>query len=115
AAVDTAAVVGEDVGDVELVLRRVVAVREERLVSEAGNGLFDALDPPPLALVEQRPGDVRPSRRHLSSPHPFALISSPSASSVRPCQRSAPGVALSLAMRPCIGVPSTSTIASRAA
>ena len=42
-------------------------------------------------------------------------ITSPSASSGRPVQFKEPGVADSLAMRPCIHVSPTSTMASRAA
>ena len=49
-------------------------------------------------------------RSRRSAPSRWRGSSAPSASSGRPGQRSAPGVALSRAIRPCIGVPSTSTI-----
>ena len=51
--------------------------------------------------------------RRLIPTSRFDLISSPSASSGRPAQRMRPGVFERWAMRPCIGTPSTSTIASR--
>src|SRR4051794_29421481 len=113
AQIDASPIVGEDVGNVGLVLWWIVAVRQERLEPERGDRSLDAFDPPSLTLVEQWPGDVRTLHRCL--PQPLLRISSPSASSGRPCQRSAPGVAVSLAMSPCIGVPSTSTIAPRSA
>jgi hypothetical protein len=55
------------------------------------------------------------ARRRQIEVQPEVRISSPSASRARPAQRSTPGVALSDAIRPCIGVPSTSAIAPRAA
>ena len=92
------------------------------------HGLFDAFDPPPLTLVEQRPGDVAQlgARSLVSSlrrfaaprydcPNPMLESRHRRRRGARPCHRSAPGVAVRLAIRPCIGVPSTSTIASRAA
>lgn len=61
-----------------------------------------------------RPGAAG-GRFPAGQPQPCARMSSPSASRGRPCHLSTPGVALSLASSPCIGRPSTSTIASRAA
>jgi hypothetical protein len=58
APVDAALVVGEDLGDVVGGLVGVVTVGEERCVPGGGHGLVDSLDPPPLAVVEERSGDV---------------------------------------------------------
>ena len=51
------------------------------------------------------PGHERPDQ-----PQPWRRMSSPSASTPLPAQRSRPGVADRRATRPCIGVPSTSAI-----
>ena len=59
--------------------------------------------------LSRRRASARPRR-----PDPATGSSAPSASSGRPGQRTAPGVALRRAMSPCIGVPPTSVIAPRA-